>query len=186
MQDVEIRSCSRYIMTSQGSTDHTITKEHFSGSQCPETIVVHFLRESVFLSNISEIMFFIRDLTRFGNYFNISVQILDRYLGVLSKYVPLKTSAKTPFFKKETFNSYWASFTKQQKSGRTVVSTQNLELINMDVSGGYDRISRLVSARVRKCFLAWTCVQHINLMENCRMIAFGSFRLFSCPTIEAH
>lgn len=30
---------------------------------------VHFQRESVFLSNISEIMLFIRDLTRFGNLF---------------------------------------------------------------------------------------------------------------------
>ncbi len=30
------------------------------------------------------------------------------------------------------------------KIGRTVVSTQNLEFINMDVSGGYDQISRLV------------------------------------------
>ncbi len=39
-----------------------------------------------------------------------------------------------------------------QKSGRTVVSTQNLEFFNMDVSGGYDQISRLVSARVRKFF----------------------------------
>ncbi len=28
------------------------------------------------------------------------------------------------------------------KFGRTVVSTQNLEFINMDVSGGYDQISR--------------------------------------------
>ncbi len=31
----------------------------------------------------------------------------------------------------------------------TVVSTQNLEFINMDVSGGYDQISRQVWARVR-------------------------------------
>ncbi len=30
------------------------------------------------------------------------------------------------------------------KFGRTVVSTPNLELINMDVSGGYDQISRQV------------------------------------------
>ncbi len=30
------------------------------------------------------------------------------------------------------------------KFGRTVVSTQNLEFINMDVSGGYDQISRQV------------------------------------------
>ncbi len=30
------------------------------------------------------------------------------------------------------------------KIGRTVVSTQNLEFINMDVSGGYDQISRQV------------------------------------------
>ncbi len=36
------------------------------------------------------------------------------------------------------------------KFGRTVVSTQNLEFINMDVSGGYDQISRQVWARVRK------------------------------------
>ncbi len=36
------------------------------------------------------------------------------------------------------------------KIGRTVVSTQNLEFINMDVSGGYDQISRLIWARVRK------------------------------------
>ncbi len=36
------------------------------------------------------------------------------------------------------------------KIGRTVVSTQNLEFINMDVSGGYDQISRQVWARVRK------------------------------------
>ncbi len=41
-----------------------------------------------------------------------------------------------------------------QKIGCTVVSTQNLEFINMDVSGGYDQISRLVSARVRK-FLSY-------------------------------
>ncbi len=70
-----------------------------------------------------------------------------------------------------------------QKSGRTVVSTQNLEFINMDVSSGYDQISRLVSARVRKFFLTWTCAQHINLVENCIMTAF---RLFSWPKIEAH
>ncbi len=36
------------------------------------------------------------------------------------------------------------------KCGRKVVSTQNLEFINMDVSGGYDQISRQVWARVRK------------------------------------
>ncbi len=36
------------------------------------------------------------------------------------------------------------------KFGRTVVSTQNLEFINMDVSGGYDQISRQVWVRVRK------------------------------------
>ncbi len=36
------------------------------------------------------------------------------------------------------------------KFGRTVVSTQNLEFINMDVSGGYDQISPQVWARVRK------------------------------------
>ncbi len=36
------------------------------------------------------------------------------------------------------------------KIGRTVVSTQNLEFINMDVSGGYDQISRQVWARERK------------------------------------
>ncbi len=36
------------------------------------------------------------------------------------------------------------------KFGRTVVSTQNLEFINMDVSGGYDQISRQVWDRVRK------------------------------------
>ncbi len=36
------------------------------------------------------------------------------------------------------------------KFGRTVVSTQNLEFINMDVSGGYDQISRQVWACVRK------------------------------------
>ncbi len=36
------------------------------------------------------------------------------------------------------------------KIGRTVVSTQNLEFINMDMSGGYDQISRLIWARVRK------------------------------------
>ncbi len=36
------------------------------------------------------------------------------------------------------------------KFGRTVVSTQNLEFINMDVSGGYDQISRQVWAHVRK------------------------------------
>ncbi len=35
------------------------------------------------------------------------------------------------------------------KIGRTVVSTQNLEFINMDVSGGYEQISRQVWARVR-------------------------------------
>ncbi len=46
----------------------------------------------------------------------------------------------------------------RQKSGRTVVSTQYLELINKDVSSGYNQISRLVSAHVRKFFLAWTCV----------------------------
>ncbi len=47
------------------------------------------------------------------------------------------------------------------KIGRTVVSTQNLEFINMDVSGGYDQISRQVWARVRKFFeSAWTCVQY--------------------------
>ncbi len=36
------------------------------------------------------------------------------------------------------------------KIGRTVVSTQKLEFINMDVSGGSDQISRQVWARVRK------------------------------------
>ncbi len=36
------------------------------------------------------------------------------------------------------------------KFGHMVVSTQNLEFINMDVSGGYDQISRQVWARVRK------------------------------------
>ncbi len=36
------------------------------------------------------------------------------------------------------------------KIGRMVVSTKNLEFINMDVSGGYDQISRQVWARVRK------------------------------------
>ncbi len=30
------------------------------------------------------------------------------------------------------------------KIGRTVVSAQNLEFINMDMSGGYDQISRQV------------------------------------------
>ncbi len=30
------------------------------------------------------------------------------------------------------------------KIGRTVVSTQNLEFINMDVGGGFDQISRQV------------------------------------------
>ncbi len=38
----------------------------------------------------------------------------------------------------------------RQKIGHTVVSTQNLEFIDMDVSGGYDQISRKVWARVRK------------------------------------
>ncbi len=42
------------------------------------------------------------------------------------------------------------------KFGRTVVSTQNLEFINMDVSGGYDQISRQVWVFES----AWTCVQH--------------------------
>ncbi len=37
-----------------------------------------------------------------------------------------------------------------QKIGRMVVLTQNFELINMDVSGGYDQIWRQVSARIRK------------------------------------
>lgn len=36
----------------------------------------------------------------------------------------------------------------QQKIGRMVVSTQNLEFINIDVNGGYDQISRQVSAHV--------------------------------------
>ncbi len=31
----------------------------------------------------------------------------------------------------------------RQKSERTLVSTQNLEFINMDVSSGYDQISHL-------------------------------------------
>ncbi len=34
--------------------------------------------------------------------------------------------------------------------GRMVISIQNLEFINMDVSGGYDQISRQVWARERK------------------------------------
>ena len=38
----------------------------------------------------------------------------------------------------------------QQKTGRTVISTQSSAFINLDVSGGYDQISRQVSARVRK------------------------------------
>ncbi len=39
----------------------------------------------------------------------------------------------------------WALFTKWtwQKIGRTVVSMQNLDLINMDMSSGYDQISCL-------------------------------------------
>ncbi len=44
------------------------------------------------------------------------------------------------------------------KIGRTVVSTQNLEFINMDVSGGYDQISRQVWARVRKFWYRVTSV----------------------------
>ncbi len=36
------------------------------------------------------------------------------------------------------------------KIGHMVISTQNLEFINMDVFGGYDQISRQVWARVRK------------------------------------
>ncbi len=36
------------------------------------------------------------------------------------------------------------------KNGRTVVSMQNLEFINIDVSGGYDQISRQVWAQVCK------------------------------------
>ncbi len=32
----------------------------------------------------------------------------------------------------------------------SIVSTQNVELIDMDVSGGYDQISRQVWARLRK------------------------------------
>ncbi len=31
----------------------------------------------------------------------------------------------------------------RQKSERTLISTQNLEFINMDLSGGYDQISHL-------------------------------------------
>lgn len=50
-----------------------------------------------------------------------------------------------------------------QKTGRMVVSTQNLAFINVVMSGGYDQISRQVSALVRK-FLSWpelvTSVQH--------------------------
>ncbi len=38
------------------------------------------------------------------------------------------------------------------KIGRTVVSTQNLEFINMDVSGGYDQISRQVWASCTQVF----------------------------------
>ncbi len=62
------------------------------------------------------------------------------------------------------------------KFGRTVVSTQNLEFINMDVSGGYDQISRQVWARVRK-FLSQP--ELACSIENCIMTAFCSFRLFS-------
>ncbi len=40
------------------------------------------------------------------------------------------------------------------KIGRTVISTQNLELINMDVIGGYDQISHQVWARVRKFWVS--------------------------------
>ncbi len=36
------------------------------------------------------------------------------------------------------------------KIGHTIVSMQNLEFINMDVSGGWDQISRQVWACVRK------------------------------------
>lgn len=42
----------------------------------------------------------------------------------------------------------------QQKTKRMFVSMQNLEFINMDMSGGYDQISYLVSAYVRK-FLSY-------------------------------
>ncbi len=48
----------------------------------------------------------------------------------------------------------------QQKIGCMVASMQNLEFINMDVTGGYDQISRLVSVRVRKFLSYWTCMQH--------------------------
>ncbi len=37
----------------------------------------------------------------------------------------------------------------QPKNGYAVVCTRNLEFINMDVSGGYDQISRQAWARVR-------------------------------------
>ncbi len=37
-----------------------------------------------------------------------------------------------------------------KKIERAVVSMQNLEFINMDVSGGYDQISCQVSAHVRR------------------------------------
>ncbi len=46
----------------------------------------------------------------------------------------------------------------QPKIEHTVVSTQNLEFINMDVSGGYDQISRQVWARVRKFWYRVTSV----------------------------
>ncbi len=49
--------------------------------------------------------------------------------------------------------TYWGLIYEtnvRQKIGHTVVSTQNLEFIDMDVSGGYDQISRKVWARVRK------------------------------------
>ncbi len=58
--------------------------------------------------------------------------------------------------------SAWSGDTKsliyqtsiQQKIGRTVISTQNLEFINMDVSGGCDQISHQVSAHVHN-FLSY-------------------------------
>ncbi len=46
----------------------------------------------------------------------------------------------------------------QPKIEHKVFSTQNLEFINMDVSGGYDQISRQVWARVRKFWYRVTSV----------------------------
>ncbi len=49
--------------------------------------------------------------------------------------------------KLKKYSTYWASFTKvRRKIGCMVVSLQNVQFINMDMSGGYDQISRQVWA----------------------------------------